>query len=276
MPGETIEDAIGAGIDLNVLGLGAVYERLAPAPTDAAGSQAALDHHLRLLARLRETELDGELTVDLAGLGLELDEDRCLGHLRALAGAAEEQGSYLWLDAHAAAHVDRAIDLYQRLRATHGMTGITLRASLRRTAKDVERLLPLGPAVRLGTGHPIGAPAAAALASRTEIDANTVGLAVTLLRESRTRSMRIVFATGDAGLVEQIASHAAAAGVARDAFGIEMPYDIRAREQQGLEHAGYTVRVLVPYGPAWYPWYVRRVADRPSALLAIPRRALPW
>ena len=130
-----------------------------------------------------------------------------------LAAAAEAQGSYLWIDMEDSAYVDRTLDLYQRLRASHANTGICLQAYLRRTAKDVERLLPLGPAIRLVKGA-YDEPKSVAFRSRKEVDANYLGIAVTMLRESRTRSMRVGLGTHDVALIEQIAMHAAAAGVA--------------------------------------------------------------
>ena len=130
-------------------------------------------------------------------------------------------------------YVDRTLDLYQRLRASHANTGICLQAYLRRTAKDVERLLPLGPAIRLVKGA-YDEPKSVAFKSRKEVDANFLGLAVTMLRESRTRPMRVGLGTHDVDLIEQIAVHAAAAGVPKDAFEVQMLYGIRAGEQRRL------------------------------------------
>ena len=148
MPGDEIEDALGAAVDLQVLGIGTLYTKLGEAITDAGGAQAVADHYLELLGRIQGAEIDGEISVKPTQLGLDVDEDACFGHLRVLAAAAEAQGSYLWIDMEGSAYVDRTLDLYQRLRASHANTGICLQAYLRRTAKDVERLLPLGPESR--------------------------------------------------------------------------------------------------------------------------------
>ncbi len=172
--------------------------------------------------------------------------------------------------------MDRTLDLYQRLRATHTNTGVCLQAALRRTARDVERLLPLAPAVRLVKGeHP--EPGSVAFASRKEVDANFLGLAVTLLRESRTRAgMRVALGTHDVGLVEQIAVHAAAAGIPKDAFQVQMLYGVRVREQRRLARSGYRVHTLIAYGDAWYGWYMRRLAERPLNVIVALRQVLPW
>jgi proline dehydrogenase len=274
MPGEEIEDALGASVDLQVLGIGTLYTKLGEAITEAAGARAVADHYLELLERIRAAEIDGELSVKPTQLGLDLDEDLCLGHLRTLAAAAEAQGSYLWIDMEGSAYVDRTLDLYQRLRASHANTGVCLQAYLRRTARDVERLLPMGPAIRLVKGA-YDEPKAIAFRSKKEVDANFLGIAVTMLRESRTRPMRVALGTHDVELIEQIASHAAAAGVTKDAFEVQMLFGIRAREQRRLARSGYRVKTLIAYGAAWYRWYMRRLAERPANVLFAVRQLFP-
>lgn len=274
MPGEGIADALGAAVDLQVQGIGTLYTKLGEAITDPAGAQAVVDHYLELLGRFREAGIDGEISVKPTQLGLDIDEAVCLGHLRTLATAAAAVDSYLWIDMEDSAYVDRTLDLYQRLRASHANTGICLQAYLRRTAKDVERLLPLGPAVRLVKGA-YDEPKELAFRSRKEVDANFLGLAVTMLRESRTRQMRVGLGTHDVELVEQIATHAAAAGIPKTAFEVQMLYGIRAKEQRRLARSGYRVQVLIAYGSAWYRWYMRRLAERPANVLFALRQLIP-
>ena len=274
MPGEEIEDALGAAVDLQVLGIGTLYTRLGEAITEPSGAQAVVDHYLELLKKIQAAEIDGELSVKLTQLGLDIDEDVCFGHLRVLAAAAAAQGSFVWIDMEDSSYVDRTLDFYQRLRASHANTGICLQAYLRRTAKDVERLLPLGPAIRLVKGA-YDEPKSVAFKSKKEVDANFLGIAVTLLRESRTRSMRVALGTHDVELVEQIAIHAAAAGVPKDGYEIQMLYGIRAGEQRRLARSGYQVKTLIAYGAAWYRWYMRRLAERPANVLFALRQLLP-
>jgi proline dehydrogenase len=274
MPGEEIEDALHAAVDLQVLGIGTLYTRLGENLTEASQAQAVASHYLDLLDRITAAEIDGEISVKPTQLGLDVDEDGCFGHLRTLAAAAEAHGSYLWIDMEDSSYVDRTLDLYQRLRASQPRTGICLQAYLRRTAKDVERLLPLGPAIRLVKGA-YDEPREVAFRSKKEVDANFLAIAVTLLRESRTRQIRLGLGTHDVELVEQIASHAAAAGVTKDGFEVQMLYGIRAREQRRLARSGYKVQTLIAYGAAWYPWYMRRLAERPANVLFALRQLLP-
>jgi proline dehydrogenase len=274
MPGEEIDDALGAAVDLQVLGIGTMYTKLGENITELAQAQAVADHYLGLLARIQAAEIDGEISVKLTQLGLDVDEDVCFGHLRRLAAAAQAQGSYVWIDMEDSRYVDRTLELYQRLRASQPNTGICLQAYLRRTARDVERLLPIGPAIRLVKGA-YEEPKDVAFRSKREVDANFLAVAVTLLRESRNRPMRLGLGTHDVELVEQIAGHAAAAGVGKDGFEVHMLYGIRAKEQRRLARTGHKVETLIAYGAAWYPWYMRRLAERPANVLFALRQLLP-
>ncbi len=274
MPGDTIDDALGAAVDLQALGIATIYTRLGENVADAAQARAVVDHYLELLTRIKTSEIDGEISVKPTQLGIDVDEDACFAHLRTLAAAAEAQASYLWIDMEDSSYVDRTLDLYQRLRASYPRTGICLQAYLRRTAKDVERLLPINPAIRLVKGA-YDEPTAVAFKHKREVDANYLGVAVTLLRESRTRPLRIGLGTHDVELVAQIASHAGAAGIPKQAFEVQMLYGIRAKEQRALARAGYRVQTLIAYGAAWYPWYLRRLAERPANVLFALRQLLP-
>ncbi len=274
MPGEDIDDALDAAVELQVLGIGTLYTKLGENITEIAQAQGVTNHYLELLARIKAAELAGEISVKPTQLGLDVDEDACFGHLRTLAAAAAEQGSYLWIDMEDSSYVDRTLDLYQRLRASHANTGVCLQAYLRRTARDVERLLPVNPAIRLVKGA-YDEPKDVAFRSRREVDANYLAVAVTLLRESRTRPIRLGLGTHDVALVEQIATHAAAAGVGKDGFEVQMLYGIRAKEQRRLARSGYRVQTLIAYGAAWYPWYMRRLAERPANVLFALRQLLP-
>jgi proline dehydrogenase len=274
LPGEEIDDALNAAVDLQVLGIGTIYTRLGENVTDLPQAQAVADHYQELLRRIDAAEIDGEISVKPTQLGLDVDADVCFGHLRALAAAAEAHASYLWIDMEDSSYVERTLDLYQRLRASHTNTGICLQAYLRRTARDVERLLPMGPAIRLVKGA-YDEPREVAFRSRREVDANYLAIAVTLLRESRNRSIRLGLGTHDVALIEQIAGHAAAAGVNKDGFEVQMLFGIRAREQRRLARSGYRVQTLIAYGAAWYPWYMRRLAERPANVLFAVRQILP-
>ncbi|MFL5756887.1 MAG: proline dehydrogenase family protein [Chloroflexota bacterium] len=274
MPGETAEDALRAASALGRTGIASEFTRLGENVTQPGEAAAVAEHYLDLFGRIRDAGLDGEISVKPTQLGLDIDEEATFAHLDRLATRAEETGSFLWLDMEDSTYVERTLALYERLHATHARTGICLQAYLRRTAADLERLMPLGPAVRLVKGA-YDEPTGVAVGSKREVDTSFVALAVTALRAGRDGGLRLGLGTHDTALVEQIAGHAAAAGIARDAFEVQMLYGIRASEQRRLAAAGYRVRCLIAYGEAWYAWYMRRLAERPANVVFAIRQLLP-
>ena len=201
----------------------------------------------------------------------------CLGHLRTLAVAAEAQGSYLWIDMEDSAYVDRTLDLYQRLRATHPSTG-DLPPGVPAADGQGRREAPArwAPPIRLVKGA-YDEPKAIAFRSKKEVDANFLGLAVTLIRESRVRP--------DAGRASARTTSTSSSrwpptppppAIPKDAFEVQMLYGVRAKEQKRLAKAGFNVQVLIAYGDAWYRWYMRRLAERPANVLFAIRQLLPW
>jgi proline dehydrogenase len=274
MPGETIEDALNAAFELQVLGIGTIYTRLGENITELEQASAVAEHYIELLDRIKAAEISGEISVKPTQLGLDVDTEACFANCARLAEHAEATGSFFWIDMEDSSYVEATVSLYERLRALHPRTGICLQAYLHRTAADIERLLPLNPAIRLVKGA-YDEPASIALRSRREVDANFLALAVTLLREGRNRPIRLGLGTHDVELVRQIVEHASAAGIAKDAFEIEMLYGIRAGEQRRLVRSGYRVQTLIAYGAAWYPWYMRRLAERPANVVFALRQLLP-
>ena len=274
MPGETMEDAIGAAEPLQAAGIGTIYTRLGENLGSLAEADAVAAHYIELVDRIHAAGIRGEPSVKPTQLGLDLDPEATYAHLSRIAAHAAETGSFLWIDMEGSAYTEATVTLYERLRAEHVNTGICLQAYLRRTAADVERLLQLEPAIRLVKGA-YDEPARIAYANRREVDANYLALAVLMLRESRSRRFRLGLGTHDLGLIGRVAELARAAGIERDAFEIQMLYGIRASDQVRLARQGFRVQTLIAYGEFWYPWYMRRLAERPANLLFALRQLLP-
>jgi proline dehydrogenase len=187
---------------------------------------------------------------------------------------AAETGKTLWVDMEGSAYTEGTVVFYERLKAEHPNTGLCLQAYLRRTAADVQRLLPLDPQVRLVKGA-YAEPADLAYQSKNDVDANYVALAVALLEGARAgRSVRLGLGTHDVRLIEQIAEHAKAMGLPKESFEVEMLYGIRMDQQRRLAAEGYLVRDLIAYGEAWYPWYMRRLAERPANVVFALRQMI--
>jgi proline dehydrogenase len=274
MPGETLASALDAAAPLEAAGIGSMYTRLGENLTNLDEADEVADHYIGVFDSIAARGYRGEVSVKPTQLGLDHDEDRTLVHLIRLAAKAAETGSYLWIDMEGSAYVESTIRLYERLREVQQRTGLCLQAYLKRTPGDFERLRPLDPAVRLVKGA-YDEPESIAYLDKRQVDASYLALAVDFLKTGRGRPIRLGLGTHDVALIEQIAEQAALAGVPRDGFEVEMLYGIRAREQYRLAKAGYRVQTLIAYGDAWYPWYMRRLAERPANVAFAIRSLLP-
>jgi proline dehydrogenase len=274
MPGETLADALGAAIPLQAAGIRTIYTRLGENLENLAAADEVADHYVAAIDQIVAAGIDGEISVKPTQLGLDHDTDACLAHLVRIAEHAAAAGSYTWIDMEGSAYCEATIALYERLRAVQPRTGICLQAYLRRTASDIERLRPLDPAIRLVKGA-YDEPASIAYTNRRSVDANFLGLAVRFLLDGRGRPIRLGLGTHDVNLIEQIADQVAAAGIGRDGFEVEMLFGIREDQQYRLAAAGYRVQALIAYGEHWYPWYMRRLAERPANMVFAVRQLMP-
>ena len=274
MPGETLESALDAAAPLEAAGIGSMYTRLGENLTSLDEADAVADHYVEVFDSIARRGYSGEVSVKPTQLGLDHDQDRTLAHVVRLAQKAADTDSYLWIDMEGSAYVEPTIQLYERLRAVQPRTGLCLQAYLKRTPADIERLRPLDPAIRLVKGA-YDEPDAIAYRDKRQVDASYLALAVDFLKTGRGRPVRLGLGTHDVALIEQIAEQVEMAGVPRDGFEVEMLYGIRAREQYRLARAGYRVQTLIAYGDAWYPWYMRRLAERPANVAFAIRSLLP-
>ena len=267
MPGEDAASALDAGLKFKAEGISSEFTRLGENVTRLEEADAVADHYDGLLDDIEARGLDGEVSIKLTQLGYDLDVERTLAHMQRLATKAAAHGRTLWIDMEGSAYAEGTISFYERLKATHPNTGLCLQSYLHRTADDIKRLLPLSPQIRLVKGA-YAEPASIAFQSRKEVDASYVALANSMLDATQVGAeIRLGLGTHDVGLIEQIAEHAAAIGLPKSSFEVQMLYGIRMDQQRRLAKEGYLVRDLIAYGEAWYPWYMRRLAERPANVL---------
>jgi proline dehydrogenase len=274
MPGVTMASALDAAAPLQAAGIGTMYTRLGENLEALVEADEVAEHYIALLDEIDLRGISGEVSVKPTQLGLDHDEEATLAHLIRIAEHAAATGSYLWIDMEGSAYVESTIRLYERLRAVQPRTGICLQAYLKRTAGDIARLMPLAPAIRLVKGA-YDEPASIAYRDKRRVDSSYVGLAVGFLHDGRDRPIRLGLGTHDVALIEQIADQVKAAGIDRDRFEVEMLYGIRVGEQYRLAAAGYRVATLIAYGEHWYPWYMRRLAERPANVTFAIRSLIP-
>ncbi len=274
MPGEDVDAALEAASHLAGDGQGILFTRLGENLAVIAEADAVAAHYNDVLDRQAGLPRPIELSVKPTQLGLDIDAEACFGYLDAIAGHAAQAGTWLWLDMEGSAYADRTLDLYERLKARHRDVGICLQAYLRRTPADLHRLMPLEPAVRLVKGA-YDEPAAIAYRTRAEVDASYQSLALVLADAARDGHARLALGTHDSRLIERIATFAEAADVPRSALEVHMLFGIRSAELRRLQGAGFPAFTLIAYGPFWYPWYMRRLAERPANVLFALRQLLP-
>ncbi|PYP70789.1 MAG: proline dehydrogenase [Gemmatimonadetes bacterium] len=270
MPGEEIDAALGAAAELARTGIGTVLTQLGEQVTTPAAAAAVRNHYLGLLAQIRERRLSAQLSVKLTHLGLDVDRETCSRDVGTLAARAAEAGSFLWIDMEESRYVDAALELFQRARAKQDNIGLCLQAYLRRTPVDLDRLVPLAPAIRLVKGA-YAEPPSVAFPRKRDVDSSYFTLAARLLEHAARGRAHPVFGTHDLRLVGRIRQRASALGVARGAYEFHMLYGIKAAEQRALADDGCAVRVLISYGSAWFPWYMRRLAERPANVWFVVR-----
>ncbi len=274
MPGETVADAFRAADALIASGQGVLFTRLGENLTALSEADAVAAHYHAVIDAGRTRARPIEVSVKPTQLGLDIDAEATYRHCDALARHAAEAATWLWLDMESSPYVDPTIELYERLRADHENVGICLQAYLRRTAADLQRLLVIGPAVRLVKGA-YDEPASIAYRRKADADASYQTLAVTLALAARDGRARLGLGTHDADLVRRIGTFAEAAGVPRARLEVHMLYGIRAPELRRLQREGYPSHTLVAYGTAWYPWYMRRLAERSANVLFALRQVIP-
>lgn len=262
MPGEELEDALAAATSLRRGGINVILTRLGENVPNEEMAQRVADHYVQATEAIVGREVDAYLSVKLTQLGLDVRENACVSNLERIIAAAERTGTWVWIDMEQSPYVDRTLRIYKQLRPSHARLGICLQSYLRRTGRDLEELLPLNPSVRLVKGAYKESPEIA-FPAKKEVDERYLSLSMTLLEHTRPDTIFGV-ATHDPALIERIRMEADRRGVERSRFEFQLLYGIRMEEQRRLAGEGYAVRCLISYGSYWFPWYVRRLAERPA------------
>ncbi len=269
MPGERLEDALAAAKALEAAGMGSVFTHLGENVTDAAEAAAVEEHYEEVLRRVREAGLGTEVSVKLTHLGLDLSAELCRENLEKIALAARQQGGRgtVWIDMEGSGYVDRTLDIFRRARGGQENVGVCLQAYLYRTSKDLDELLPLEPAIRLVKGA-YQESAEVAYPRKQDVDANYLDLAKRMLEARRGgRKVRAAMATHDAALIRRIQEESKRLGAGQRDCEFQMLYGIQSGEQRRLAREGWKSVVLVAYGSHWYPWFMRRLAERPANVM---------
>ena len=264
MPGESFDDMLAAAKTTASEGISSVFTRLGENVKDLAEADGVASHYLEGIDRIRALNLACEPSIKLTQLGLDIDRELAYGHLRDLAARAHAADNYLWIDMEQSPYVDITLQLTRRLREEFPRIGVCLQAYLFRTRQDLEDVTSKGIGVRLVKGA-YNEPAAVAFPKKSAVDANYLALAQIMLGPAaRAAGSRAVFGTHDLQLIQTIRDHAHSTGVKPAGYEFHMLYGIQKAAQLRLAQEGALVRVLIAYGEYWFPWYMRRLAERPA------------
>jgi proline dehydrogenase len=264
--GETLDRALTVARDLNREGITVTLDHLGESVNSLDEAAAARDVYLRTLDAIRPSGVQGNVSLKLTQFGIDLSAVECLSNVERLVARAAESGNFVRVDMESSEYTDRTLDLVRDLHAKHGAVGTVIQAYLYRSKADIEDLCQRGIRVRLCKGAYLE-PATVAFPKKTEVDANYVDLMKLLL----DRGTYPAIATHDPNMIDATKAYVAAKQIARDRFEFQMLYGIRRDLQRKLIAEGYRVRLYVPFGEAWYPYYMRRMAERPANVLFILR-----
>jgi len=271
MPGETVDAALVAAAGLRDQRIGTVFTCLGENVTDASEAGQVARHYLMVLDRIREQGLPTEISVKLTHLGLDLDLELCSSLLAQLIERAG-RASVVWVDMEASNYVDATLEVFRRARRAYPNVGICLQAYLRRTEKDLESLIPLGAAVRLVKGA-YREPPEIAFPQKKQIDDSFFALSQRMLGdEARKAGVRAAIGTHDPRLIRRIQKWAESQSLHKsNGCEFQMLYGIQRALQLRLSEEGWKSIVLIAYGSYWFPWFMRRLAERPANMLLMVR-----
>lgn len=269
MPGECVSDALGAARELRAMHFNALLTELGENVDSADVADAVVRHYADLLNSLPQECVGTQISVKLTQLGLDLGADACLRRSKVLVDVADATGSFVWLDMEQSEYVDKTLDIFGRLRAGSARVGVCLQAYLYRTTRDLAVLAEMGAAVRLVKGA-YNEPAHVAFPRKGDVDQNFFDLVASWFRRRYSANF-LAIGTHDRRLIERIRRHISAHTVPMTGYEFTMLYGVQQGLQRELCAQNEPVRVLISYGAHWFPWYMRRLAERPANILFVAR-----
>jgi len=270
--GETPDDAIAAIRALNSRGINATLDHLGESVTNQAEATRAADDYVHVLGKIHASAARSNVSVKLTQFGLDLDQDFCARNARRVLEEARRLDNFVRIDMEDSFHTDATLAVFRKLHQEFDNVGLVLQAYLFRTQADLEALLAEGARIRLCKGA-YKEPPDKAFPRKADVDANYVRLAQLMLDNARklppaAESGRVpplpALATHDEKMIAAVQAYVATLGLPRQVYEFQMLYGIRRDLQQRLAAAGNAVRVYVPYGTEWYPYFMRRLAERPA------------
>jgi len=259
--GEDIEQTIAEIRKLNALGCTASFDHLNESVTRVEETNEEVREYLRILSRIDDTGIRSNISIKLTQFGLDVDPDLTYGNARTVVADAARRGNFVRVDMEGSAVTEVTLDIFKRLRGEFGIddVGIVVQSYLRRTETDVRELLKIPARIRLCKGA-YNEPPEVAFPDKKDVDDNYIKLMRLLLSSGVYHGI----ATHDPRMIEATIDFVRREGIGKDAFEFQMLYGVRRDLQERLARDGYNMRVYVPYGKHWYPYFMRRLAERPA------------
>ncbi|MCX8102934.1 MAG: proline dehydrogenase family protein [Candidatus Bipolaricaulota bacterium] len=273
--GEELSEAITAVRELNAQNILATLDHLGENTTNEREAIAAADEYLAILDAIAQTKVQSEVSLKLTQMGLDISPELCLQNMRRILERARAHQNFVCIDMESSAYTDRTLDLYERLRREgFDNVGPVIQAYLRRSARDLERLIEWGVRVRLCKGA-YQEPPSIAFPHKRDVDANYIKL-LEMLFSPRAQEQGVypAIATHDEKIIRWAIDHVREHNIPRDRFEFQMLYGIRRDLQLQLAREGYRVRIYVSYGTHWYPYFMRRLAERPANVLFLVKNLI--
>jgi proline dehydrogenase len=264
--GETLEQALEVSRRLNGEGITVTLDHLGESVSTLEEAGSARDVYVKTLSAIHDSGIQGNVSLKLTQFGMDFSYDACLANVEQLVKRAAELESFVRVDMEASEYTDRTLDLVADLYSRYKTVGVVIQAYLYRSKADIEKLCAQGIRVRLCKGAYLE-PETVAFPQKADVDRNFVELTKLLL----DRGVYPAIATHDENMIAATKAYAAERKISRDAFEFQMLYGIRRDLQQQLVADGYRLRLYVPFGRAWYPYYMRRLAERPANVFFMVR-----
>jgi proline dehydrogenase len=269
--GETIDEAVSFIREINAEGCSASFDHLNESVDSATEADLEVAEYLNILSRIDESSINSNVSIKLTQFGLGLDHELAYKNARRVVEDAHARGNFVRVDMEDSGVTQVTIDIFKRLRAEFGLNdvGIVLQSYLRRTYADAQELIKLPARIRICKGA-YNEPPEVAFPQKKDVDDNYVRVMQLLLASGTYHGI----ATHDPKMIDATVNFAGREGIGKDRFEFQMLYGVRRDLQRQLAHDGYNMRVYVPYGKHWYPYFMRRLAERPANIWFVLKNVL--
>lgn len=267
--GEALDDAIEATRALNQRRMPVSLDHLGENVSDAKEAASAAQDYIAILDRIKQAGVDANISIKLTALGLDISQELCEQNVCRILEHAQQFPIFVRIDMEGSAYTEQTVDITLRMHKQYEHVGTVIQSCMHSSKKDVEQLIAQGVRVRLVKGA-YKEPKTVAFQQKSEVDHNFVRLMTMLIQRGNYPAI----ATHDEAIINATCKFARDHGISKSAFEFQMLYGIRRDLQEKLVGQGYNMRIYVPYGSQWYPYLVRRMAERPANMLFVMSNAI--